>query len=522
MATSVPPEPGRDWRRWVLPVALGAIALWLLPFAGSSIYNHDEFTFLSHAKRMVAGEVPYRDFFEFIPPLSLWVLAALVALTGASIATAHAQVVLVVLIACAQLVGLARQLALPRHWAWLPAAFLAFGLFPHWGVWSHHWLVVPCELAALALAFRALGSDRARDWALAGVGVGASGLAVQSDGAAVGLALGAGLLLDAWMRRTPIATVARRSAALAAGAVAMVATCALALAAQGALADAYQDVVRWPMLGYRQAGGFNDVAYGADFRGMLLPRTPAPGWHVRVFHVASTYVLLPLAGLGALAWIAVRRDRAGWDPLRARFAMLGAWCLTAFWLALHGRCDYVHLSLAAVPAGLWLAVAAARAAMRGRLVPIGLVAAFLAAGALGQLKAMAKEPWIWTDPLHPDRRLEESEVIRYLRAHARPGDTIAAMPYGGFYYVYGPPPATRWTCRLPPVFHYGPPEEYAAFWAEIARRQPRFVVIAPWAWKRFGEAVADYARDLPPGYHRVGAFASPQWGRFKAVVYERP
>jgi hypothetical protein len=135
---------------------------------------------------------------------------------------------------------------------------------------------------------------------------------------------------------------------------------------------------------------------------------------------------------------------------------------------------------------------------------------------------MAKEPDRWLHPGRAERQLAESPAIAYLRAHAHPGDRLVAMPYGGFFYVFGLPPATRYSLMLPPDLGYGSPEEFRAFWAEIAGRRPRFIVIAPWAWKPFELAVRDYADHLPPGYRKVATLESPQYRRvFPALVYER-
>ena len=98
---------------------------------------------------------------------------------------------------------------------------------------------------------------------------------------------------------------------------------------------------------------------------------------------------------------------------------------------------------------------------------------------------------------------------------------MVALPAGGFYYFYGPPPATRNPYVLPPDQGYTPEAEWRAVGAEIAANRPRFVVVAPWAWGDVGAIHAQYAALLPPGYREVARLRTPQWGgMWPAVVWE--
>ena len=66
-------------------VGLALLLLCLLPFATSGVINNDELTYLSHGRQLLAGELPYRDFFEFLPPVTLSLTALVVKLGGPSI-----------------------------------------------------------------------------------------------------------------------------------------------------------------------------------------------------------------------------------------------------------------------------------------------------------------------------------------------------------------------------------------------------------------------------------------------------
>ncbi|MDB5096328.1 MAG: hypothetical protein JWM80_749 [Cyanobacteria bacterium RYN_339] len=518
----------RTERTWALAGGL-LLLLCLLPFAGSGVINNDELTYLSHAQRMVAGELPYRDFFEFLPPVTLWLLAGAFALGGVHLVLAHALAAAAVGVVGVQLYRVGRQLELGPLVAWLPAYALVFCLFASWPVWSHHWLVVPFDVGAVAFAMRGLAGPGYWPWLAAGACVGLAGFTVQTDGAAVGLVLATTLLLDGWQRRAPWAETLRRLGWLAAGVAAVAGGVAGALAATGSLGAAFEQVVKWPMTRYRQPGGINDFAFGTDLPAALSPMTALPGWYVRAYLVIGSFAILPTAALGALAWLAgwMWAPRRPWDVAAAHFALVSLWCLAALWLGTHaGRSDLVHVAQYALPGVLWGTVAAMRIARQPlgapAWLPLAAIVAFVAAGALGQAKAMSKDPDRWMHPGRVERQVLESPAIAYLHTHARPGDQLAAMPYGGFFYVFGLPPATRYTLMLPPSMGYGAPGEFAAYFDELARRRPRFVVIAPWAWKAFELAVDDYATHLPPGYRRVGEFGSPQYNYlFPAVIYER-
>jgi hypothetical protein len=122
------------------------------------------------------------------------------------------------------------------------------------------------------------------------------------------------------------------------------------------------------------------------------------------------------------------------------------------------------------------------------------------AGAL--LLALALVPFATSGVLNNDELTSPSHAQRMLAGE---------WPYRDFFEFL--PPATRYSLMLPPDLGYGSPEEFRAFWAEIAGRRPRFIVIAPWAWKPFELAVRDYADHLPPGYRKVATLESPQYRR---------
>src|SRR5258708_4452715 len=87
-------------RPWVArlraPMVFAAGLLALQPLMNGSFtgYNSDAFLFVYDARRVLEGHVPYRDFFEFIGPGTLWVQAAWMGIFGPAASNLQALLVL--------------------------------------------------------------------------------------------------------------------------------------------------------------------------------------------------------------------------------------------------------------------------------------------------------------------------------------------------------------------------------------------------------------------------------------------
>lgn len=498
--------------RWLPGLAL---ALCLLPFAGSSWMFNDEFTLLADARRVVDGQVPYRDFFEFVPPVSIWAFALVVFLGGRHLAGAHILAAVIAWLIAWQATRILRRLGTGACSAWLLAFCFVLVCFARLPILSHHWLALPFELAAVELSCLAFARQERGPWLLAGCAVGLTGMCIQLDGAAVGIALAAALLLDGFRRGLPLAGVLRNLGALATGTAIVLGGIAAILAVQGALAQAWQDVVLWPIQAYRLPQGINDVAFATQLPSELGSPAAAIGWYLHTYMVLALYALAPAAALFALAWMA---RRPSWDERQAGLALLGLLAITSFWALTRGRADQEHLSIYVLPALMLATVAADRLARyrspeAGLLpwMPLAALVLLLVAGTCTQLKAMRAVPEVWLRPFD-DTRLARAPALDYLNQHARPGDRQAGLPLAGYFMFYGPPAGSPYTVVLPPAFGYGP-GQYAAFWQQVARDRPRFIVLTPWPVGdvESPQAVAEHVRNLPPGYHLAARLPSRLW-----------
>ena len=501
-------------------VALAAMLL-ALPYAWSQQAYPDEFTYASHGLRTLAGQWIYRDFFEFTPPVTSWLAAAWQGLMGPSLVALRVFTAAWLGLAAGLAYATARRLGAGPRLAALPGLATAGALYPLFPAYSHHWVVQP----ALALALWAAATER---WLVAGLGLGLAGMVLQSDGLGLALGLGGWLVLDLALGEGGPRRAAARALRLAAGACLPVAAVALALAAGHALGPAVAQVVAWPLAHYRTPGGINDVRYMTDLQGVAA--TTRPGFKLGFYYVSlwlhlALWLLVPLLAtlVGARVAGAVARrvrDGEGWSAATAGLALAACVMTGAFAVAWRGRCDFAHVLWTLPPALLVATLLAGR--WRARFAGPGLEAvAALPAMGLAALPLLG--PLAFADALHavptmaferagPDAYREQPAVV-YVRAHARVGDRVAALPHGGVFYLFGLPPAARATLMYPPNEGYTTAAEYAAYWREVAAARPRFVVTM---------AMTNDGQPLPmplAGYHLAAVL--PYDPHARAWIYER-
>lgn len=134
-----------DTLGWLLGAAVFAYLLAFPRVLGRT----DESVVLFGAKRVLQGQVMYKDFFEFIMPGSFYFFAALFAATGPSLLAARVAMAAANAVSCVLLYQLARRVAA------VPEACVAVILFattclPIWPYASPHWLSTTLCLATAA------------------------------------------------------------------------------------------------------------------------------------------------------------------------------------------------------------------------------------------------------------------------------------------------------------------------------------------------------------------------------------
>jgi hypothetical protein len=153
----------RVWTSGVLGAALALGALVYLVAYPPALGGADESYILYEAKRLWNGDVPYRDFFDFIMPGTLYFYALAYAVAGPTYLAARVATALLNAASCGLTFVLARRVASPALAALAAGAFIA-GMVPAWNYAGHHWIATFLSLAtaAVLLAQRWRESSRAR------------------------------------------------------------------------------------------------------------------------------------------------------------------------------------------------------------------------------------------------------------------------------------------------------------------------------------------------------------------------
>jgi hypothetical protein len=299
----------------------------------------DESYFLLEAKRMLGGEVLYRDIFWFAMPLAHWVMALMFGLFGTSIQTArlvmaalHGTLAVLLFLTCRRL-GVRRAIAVGP-----PAAHVAL-CYPAFPYATPHWFA---SLLMAAILFVAIGRTRPRTpvWAMIpGTLAGALVACYQQQGTVFVLALGALPVLDEILGRRygtrhSTGDVLRRLRQLAAGMFAVVVPVLVFMLVTAGPTSLIEQLIVHPLTGYRS---FNRSDWGAV--GILTH-------HLSRYTLPRLLKYLPLimcigALRGAFKW-STRTDRDGLESLTALITLCGAAVVAIAYFP-----DFIHIAFIA-------------------------------------------------------------------------------------------------------------------------------------------------------------------------------
>src|SRR5262245_16695036 len=215
----------------------------------------DESVHLYEAKRVLDGEVLYRDVFNFITPGWFYLMASLFWAFGTTIETARTTMAVVHGLTASLLYLCCRRLGIRRSIACLPPLGYVAICLPAWLIVSQHWL---STLLCTALLF--VCAEPGRDgiaWALrAGIVVGLLISVQQQRGAFRIVGVGVWLLAEAarqrWYGEGGRASSILRAGALLGAAAGGVVGGVLALAvARAGLRPVWYALVTFPLFNYR-------------------------------------------------------------------------------------------------------------------------------------------------------------------------------------------------------------------------------------------------------------------------------
>ena len=311
--------------------------LTLLP---RNLSGADESVYLYEAKRVLEGEVPYRDVFEITTPGWLYLMAALFRLFGVTLATARFAMAVLHGLSAAALYATCRRLGVRWSFAWLaPLAYLLV-CQPAWPIASQHWLGTFLTIGLL-LSCAALPGRRA-SWALLpGIVVGLLIAVLQQRGVFVGSGVAVWLVADRLLLRryaddADAPALGAQLALLAVGAALVVVPMAAGLIASAGFAPVWQALVIHPLFNYRR---FTQATWGQQ--GALLSAQAA-----YTFPRLLKYLPLIVAfDLLRLAILLVRRRQCG---EARRLMLLVVFCVTSTLSILYFP-DYIHIAFIAPP-----------------------------------------------------------------------------------------------------------------------------------------------------------------------------
>jgi len=478
-----------------LALGLGAAVIAALLDRPPTIGYADESYFLYEAKRILDGEVLYRDVFEIYTPVSLWMVAAAYKVFGANITVVRWFAAMVWASIAVLLFATCRTLGVRRSVA-VSAAALAVALsHPLWPVTSQHWVATACFQALLLSILRQPPGAGPIRWVGPGLLLGLLAAMQQQKAPPFLLAGLAVLAFDACAapRGQRWRGLVTRTLAFGLGTAAIVGPVLAIVIAQAGFGPVYLALVEMPLFGY--ASSFR-TSWGTDWS---LIRELKPDFFPRVVRALPFLPAVLLFPLAAAAW---RRD---WARARSPFALL-AFCLAALGSIAYfpglGHYAFIAPILLLAPAWALEAALAALAARRPALVGAAAPVAAAAAVAWSGLhlhgvaaRAAARMPLrlqtrFGTIAASPDDLHAKCYPILQELVDADPDHLLFTAPgLVSFYLLTGGRNPTPYQYVLA---RYTTPAQYDEILSTLERRRVATMMISWWPKNGIDPRLADY------------------------------
>ena len=417
---------------------------------------------LDEAYRVRAGEVMYRDFFEFVPPGVVYLNAAVMAVFGPRI-TPFGYLGLALGTLLSVLVhALSARLVGPR-WRLLPPALFASLIYASGELGDHKSLAV---LWAFASLLALVGRPRTRARLLTAGACLGLGVLFTTD-----LGLGAALGLTCGLACEPASGRALRTFAL--GGLFPVLLVASWFSLQAGFGTLFYDTIVFPLTHYRNANPF--VAFLGFGELRVAPRTLA---HLALGSGCLASALGFIVGSGILAGNAASDSR-----LAGRQAPLRLVALTGLGLALAYLQRAIYPARLAVASALLLVPLASALEALSQRTGIARYAsrAFLACLVFGCLWSSLGLIYRrqWQRAYRPESHragtilpLAPMPELSWIERNTRPGEAVFLLPNkGGFYFLSQTRNPTSFS-RLE-LGGLNPPDQLRVLAHEIEVRQPR-------------------------------------------------
>ena len=455
----------------------------------------DEGLYLYEARRLLEGDLFYRDIYEIIPPGSHYLMALMFGLFGTSITVAKLSMAAVHAVTTAALYLAGRAGTVRPLLAACPALAYAALCVPVWPYASPHWVGVCLSVLLLLALIDAAREPSPRRLFVAGILAGLATLVQHQRGLVLGISAGALLVLryviDRRMADTrPVPLISRLTPFVAAFLLTVVPAFALMLASSGSK-PMLVALVEHPLVHY---GTVNRVPWGA---------VPILTAFLGRFTFPKLLKYLPailLVEVGRIALDLVRRRRHEELRVLSALALLGAACAAS----VAYRPDFIHLGFIAP---IFFVAAAECAEWIARSIDGRAARTAVAAVAVVVLGGLAVQLWLNLDrarALYPFSaetgfgRVDfvsekEIELIRQTEQNLKDIGTRELFSYPTYPALYLFTRTRNPTPYQLLLAEYSPPGQIEHAAEILERRQvPMVVVFAPMLKK--DDAVLHYLR----------------------------
>jgi hypothetical protein len=380
----------------------------------------DQYLHLLFGQRILHGQVPYRDFFEFTFPGCGYAIAAWFKLFGDSMEGVR---VLNALLGAAT-VTLAFSLSrifVAGPFLWIgPAGALSAYIVGHQGI-GHMQFSLPLGMAGVLFAVHADRGGHAITWFIAGFFAALTGLFTQSIGALLGLAF----VVSALTASQPLRKKLAHTGALVLSAIIVLIPALLFLISSGAWERFYYDAIRWPVDRYLPFHG--GVSWGGSLPLLSfisnIPWSWRPVWVATLAIVYCCVWLVPFVPLYSLIQAVRRRELSGSQRI------LLASCF-AFSLSIYPNGIAMRMVRLSIPLWPLIAIETQKLLSNAPIFRARIVACSACAGLL--LAANFQ----WSDNLielnTPRGRVRvhagTAEELVELSRHYKPGERVLTLP----------------------------------------------------------------------------------------------
>lgn len=473
-----------------------------------AIGKADESHLLYGAKRILEGEVIYKDFFEILTPLAYYLFAGIFRVAGTTLLAARVGMACIQALGCGLLFHLTRRVSGGAEAALVTLIFAGVCI-PTWPYASPHWVstVLGLLVATVTLAHTGGESSRARPL-VAGILAGVAVCVQQQRGVflAAWLPLALSVLVVSRPRGTRLRTLAGQIAWGAAGGAVVVIGVLGHAAWRSSPAAVYDALYSFNATVYRKMAGYVPWATVLG----LTREWRASTW-ISLLWVSPLFLVVEAVLLLRAGWPLARRDLE-----RACLVLLGALMVLSIWYLP----DFIHVSFilpflllpaagalhALRTAPLWNRVPAGRRVLTASvwLAAVGVLGQAIANVAYARAAAPVRFETAF-GVVQGDAMLER--LFRAVRAHlVREPDGAAILysyPDDAWLYLTVPgDDPTPYSIILASIY---PPERVREVTEPLRARRPGTVVVfVPLAAEAVPKLVAeqyDLAEDL--GQYRI-------------------